>query len=208
MKITARQPHEITAVAVSTKTRLPLPEPQALFALFPNLGEGAQYFDDPALGVRSFILPRAQIRITFERIRMRVEDTASRRVEDLALGETLGMLAESLYPKGTFDRFGFNYDVVYRYDDVIPSRDVMGAFIRAENLEEVSHFGWQFTLTKEKGKRRETYFCKVVSPLEIQILANVELDRAFPVRAELQKLFVSSYEEAQRVLETISFARV
>lgn len=208
MQITARQPHEITAVAVSTKGRLPLPEPHAFFALFPGEGAGAQYFDDPALGVRSFTLPKLQLRITFERIRMRVEDTGSRRVEDLKLGETLGMLAESLFPKASFDRYGFNYDVVYRYDDVIPSRSVMSSFVEEGMLEAVSHFGWQFTLNKEKGRRRETYFCKVISPLEVQILANVEFERAFPSQEALQKSFEKSYTEIQNIPERIAFIPV
>src|SRR5258708_35842551 len=123
MKVTARQPQETTAVAVSTRGVLPLPEPSAIFALFPDSGEGARYFDDAALGVRSVTLPKAQLRLTFERIRVRIEDTGARRIEDLKLGELLHTVS-ALFPKNALNCYGFNYDVIYRFDNVLPTREI------------------------------------------------------------------------------------
>lgn len=197
----------MTAVAVSTRGSLPLPEPGAVFALFPASSQGAKYFDDPALGVRAFTLPAENLRVIFERMRLRIEDTASRRVEDLPLGTLLEKLTSALFPKGTFDRHGFNYDVVYRYDQMIPDRKVLSSFVADDMLEDVSHFGWQFTLSKEKGKRRETYFCKVISPLEIEVLANIEFDKQLPGGEDAQRAFVASYQESQAMLESIAFLK-
>lgn len=208
MQITARQPVELTAVAVSTKNKLQLPDPAGVFGFFSSGSEGAQYFDDPALGVRAFTFPALKLRITFERIRVRVEDTGSRRAEDLDIGSTLSKLSAALYPEKTFDRFGFNYDVVYRFDQMIPTESIIAGFIGSDMREEVSHFGWQFTLSKEKGKRRESYFCKVISPLEIDILANVEFDRMLPSPEETQAQFVSNFGDVQAVLKNIAFLKL
>lgn len=204
MMITARQPVETTVVAVSAAGNLRAPEPSAVFALFPEATAGATFFDDPALGVRVFTLPQQKIRLTFERMRMRVEDTASRRVEDLTLGELAYDLAQKLYPAGVFDRYGFNYDMVYRYDQMLPSHEIIGIFLKKEILEDVSHFGWQCTITKDKGKRRETYFFKVLSPLELQILANIEFDKHVPDRAALQQELLRFHAESQKILDNLT----
>lgn len=204
MMITARQPVETTVVAVATGGNLRAPEPSAVFALFPDATAGATFFDDPALGVRVFTLPQQKIRLTFERMRMRIEDTAARRVEDLSLGELAHDLSHKLYSPGVFDRYGFNYDIVYRYDQMLPSHEIIGIFLKKEILEDVSHFGWQCTITKNKGKRRETYFFKVLSPLELQVLANMEFDGQIPDRATLQKELLRFHSESQDILNNLT----
>lgn len=205
MNITARQPLETTIVAVSPEKRLPLPEPADVFALFPGATSGATYFDDVALGVRAFTIPDAKLRLTFERIRVRIDDIGSRHVEDLTIAELLTQIAAKLYPPRSFTRYGFNYDVVFRYDQVIPSDRIMGAFFAKDMIESITHFGWQATINREKGKRRDTYFFKAVSPLELQVLANVEFDRHLPEAAELQKQFQRLAIETQDVLNHLSF---
>jgi hypothetical protein len=80
-------------------------------------------------------------------------------------------------------------------------RGMSTLLIDKDTIEDTTHFGWQFTLSREKGTRRETYFCKVVSPLEIRVLANIEFDKPLPPAAELQKLYEKCYTECQTVVE-------
>lgn len=204
MQITARQPVETTIVAVAAGRTLSLPEPAAVFNLFPEGTPGATYFDDAALGVRAFTVPHQKLRLTFERMRVRVEDTGSRQVADMPLAEVMARLIEQLYPPRSFVRYGFNYDVVYRYDQVLPSREVLGAFLKPDMIEDVSHFGWQCTITRDKGKRRETYFFKFISPLELQVLANLEFDRPLPDAEALAEELRTGYTDSQKILEQLT----
>lgn len=207
MAIVARTLEGITFVAVTPASPLPLPEPANLFALYAGSeSQGARLLDDTALGVRVFSFPAIDLRIIFEPTRIRLEATKPHKPEELALGEHMDRIVSGLYPKIPFTRYGFNYDLAYQYDAVIPQRHIMQAFMDEETVERATHFGWQCTLAKDKGKRRETYFFKVVSPLELRVLANIEFDSALPRGKETQAAFVRCYTEAQGIAEHLTFS--
>lgn len=206
MSITARQFKQATGVAVTSGTKLRQPEPGEILALFPNQTSGAQYLDDTALGLRICTLPTVGIRIVLERQRVRVEDLMPRKPGESNVGTILGTIAEKLFPGQVFVRYGFNYDTVYRYDTVVPSRQIIGSFLDTTVAENVTHFGWQFSIPKEKGKRRDTYFCKMISPLEIEVLANIEVDEKMPTKlSTLQSQFEAWYAESEDILDRFSF---
>lgn len=207
MAIVARILENTTAVAVAARPPLKTPEPTAVFALFaPEEQSGARFFDDPALGVRSFTLPALDLRLIFEPTRVRLEAMAPKPVDVLPLGTRLATVVAAVYPNVSFPRYGFNYDRTFQYDAVIPQRHIMEAFMDAEAVNAMTHFGWQCTLQKEKGKRKETYFFKVVSPLEIRILANIEFDRVLPEAGKCQTEFVQCADDAMHIVERLRFS--
>lgn len=207
MAIVARPLEGTTAVAVTTAAPLALPEPAKVFALVSQEeATGARFLDDPALGVRSYTFPAANLRIIFEPTRVRLESLAPSAPDALALGSLLSKAVGEAYPGVPFPRYGFNYDRVFQYDAVIPQRHIMQTFMDAEAVNDMTHFGWQCTLQKEKGKRKETYFFKVVSPLELRVMANIEFDRALPDPRRAQEEFVSSDTEAARIVEHLRFS--
>lgn len=205
MAIVSRIIYETSAVMVS---RLPmqLPEPGPVFSYFGQSGADARFLDDAALKVRVFTFPSKDIRLTFEPTRVRLESLVPRKPAELPLGQVLGDLRQSLYPGTEFVRYGFNYDTEYRYDAVIPQRHVLSAFIKPERVDQVTHFGWQLTLGKERGARRETYYFKVVSPLEMRVMANVEFDGPLEARGDTQVLFERCWADAQAIVEDLAFS--
>ena len=205
MTITARQPIETTVVAVSTAGGLRAPDPASVLGLFPGKTDGMRLFDDVTMGVRVFTFPQEQLRLTFEKMRVRVEDTGSRHIEDLHIGELLMKIVTQFYPPPTFDRYGFNYDVMYRFDQVIPSRMILGSFLKDEAAEYVSAFGWQCTVSKPKTNRHENYFFKVVSPLELQVLANIEFHQRPKTGPDVQKELIQWSKESQEIIDKLSF---
>jgi hypothetical protein len=207
MAIVARNLEGISAVLVSLSHGLASPEPQQVFSLFTgDIGKGARLLDDVALHVKVFTFPAMNLQIVFERTRIRFDATTPKKPDELRLGEIMAHVAKALYPDIPFQKIGFNYDIAYQYDVVIPQRQLWERFIAKDALEDMTHFGFQMSFQKEKGKRRDTYFCKVVSPLELRVLANIELDRALPTTEEAQKLYTQCYTECQEIVGKLAFS--
>ena len=207
MAIIARNTEAVSAVAVAGQT-LALPEASAVFALYPGpLSKGARMMDDTALRSRSFTLPALDFQIIFEPTRIRIEALTPKKPDELNLGEHLAIIIASLYPGRPFPRFGFNYDIAYQYDAVIQQNEIIKTFVDKETRDMVTHFGWQFTVMKDKGKRRETYFCKVVSPLELRIMSNVESDSLIPTDKNVaNRLYAQWYTECQEVVTHLTIS--
>ncbi len=206
MAILARNLESVSLVVVAGET-LPLPDPAAVFSFFQGAdAKGARMLDDVALNLRSFLFPSLDLRIIFEPTRIRFELLSPKKPAEFPLAERAAETLTALFPKRPFPRFGFNYDVAYQYDAVIQQRVILGAFLDKDTLEDTTHFGWQFTLAKEKGTRRETYFCKVVSPIELRVMANIELDRPFPATKEAQSLYERCYTECQGIVEHLKIS--
>lgn len=207
MAIVARNLESLSMVVVAGET-LPLPDPSAVFAHFTgDEAKGARMLDDTALHLRSFLLPGVNTRIVFEPTRVRFEALTPRAPTEGTFAERAAKALHALYPKRPFPRMGFNYDIAYQYDAVIQQRVIVGAFLDKDTLEDTTHFGWQFTLAKDKNARRETYFCKVVSPLELRVMANIELDKPLShTPADTQSLFERCYTEAQEIVEHLKIS--
>lgn len=207
MAIIARHIEGVSAVAVASGQRLALPEPRAVFALFPGeASKGARLLDDTALKIRTFTLPAVNLQIICEPSRIRFDMLKPHAPEEMRLGEIVGATTEALYQGVIFPRFGFNYDITFQYDTVIPQRELWKAFLKGELLEQMTHFGWQVTFQKEKGKRRDTCFFKVISPLELRVMTNVEVDRELPSSINTQKLFEQWYTETQEIVKGVTFS--
>lgn len=207
MAIIARTLEGITCVAVAAAPPLGMPDPARVLSHFSHAQQtGARYLDDAALGIRVFTFPNIDLRLIFEPSRVRVEAMKPKKPEELPLAEILSKLVSDLYPNMPFPRYGYNYDITYQYDAVIPQQEITYAFLKKETADKVTHFGWQFTLQKEKGKRRESYFMKVISPLELRVMANLEFDRTLPKAKESQDAFARGYTEAQEIAGDVQFS--
>lgn len=163
--------------------------------------------DDTALRFRTFTLPALDIQLIFEPTRIRIDALTAKKPDELNLGEHLAIVIKALYPGRPFPRFGFNYDIAYQYDAVIQQNEIIDAFLDKQTRDMVTHFGWQFTVMKDKGKRRETYYCKVVSPLELRIMSNIESDSLLPTNPDIAKqLYARWYTECQEVVTHLTIS--
>jgi len=65
--------------------------------------------------------------------------------------------------------------------------------------------GFQFTLRQPDG-RSESYFLKIVSPLELAAHVNYHFDSdRLPDEQKMKELFEKSYEEIDQVVGNLSF---
>ena len=66
--------------------------------------------------------------------------------------------------------------------------------------------GVQFTLEKEEGKRRETYFLKVTAPLEVAVHVNSHFFVSKILEPlDIQELFETCYEEIDDIAYNLKF---
>ena len=207
MNIIAKQIQRSDIVFLFNAGPLVLPEPAQLFSLYPGeAGKGSMSSDNAAMGVRIFEFPAPGLQWVFERNRVRLEDRASRTPAESQLGPEAIRAMLALYPGVAPTAHGFNYDIIYRMDNVIPVSDIMSSFVGADATEDIQSFGWQYTLSREKGKYTETYFFKVVSPIEFAVHVNFQTNTpGLPHAKSLQTAFQHSYEAADESLKRLSF---
>jgi hypothetical protein len=207
MNITAKHIERSNIVSVFKEGVLTLPDPSQLFAAYTTeTTKGALYSDNPAMLTKIFEFPVLGLMWIFEPTKIRLEDKHHRYPEDSKLPQEFRRVLGELYKGIQPVAYGFNFDVMYRFDTVIPVQEIMKSFVKPETLEEVIDFGWQYTLTKEKGKRAETYFLKAVSPLELNVHANFQINEAnLPKDNEFQKQFERSYQNIDNGVKHIAF---
>lgn len=205
MTITAKHIQRSNIMLIYPVGTLKLPEPTEVFSLYSGKdASGSIFSDTPSLGTRIFEFPVPGFQIIFEPDRLRLEDKSSRQPKESRLALEMQRIITALYPAINPTAFGFNYDIIYRLDTVVPTREIMSGFLRESLLEEIKDFGWQYTLNKDKGKRAETYFFKVVSPIEYGVHANFHFNRSdLPKSNDLQMMFERSYADVDESINHI-----
>jgi len=183
------------------------PEPQDVFSLYsPEIAKGSNYIDDPAMEIKIFNFPVLRQKIVFERGRLRVEDETQEEPDISKRAAEAHRIKTVLFKELKPAAFGFNYDIIYRFNDVIPQREIIKNFVSNAEVENVKDFGWQFTLQKEGNKKLETYFFKVVSPLEIALHINHHFDKTeMPPPEKFQELFEKCYNSTDEILKSLNF---
>lgn len=184
-----------------------LPSPAHFMSLFGQEGlKGSNFVDDTAMRIVVFEMPALKFRYVFENKRFRIEETGFRYPDESKCAIEMHRIIESLYKNIPTLAFGFNYDAIFKFDNVIPQREIMGNFIKKEKLDYLKDFGWQFSLEKEKGKKLETYFIKAVSPIELRVHANFHFNQATATLAEeFQVKLENSYKKMDEMLKDFSF---
>ncbi len=206
MRKVAKQIELANCVAVFGE-RFFLPEPGIFIGLFsPEEMKGANFADDPVMRLKVFDLAAKKMKYIFEGDRLRIEDYGFREPEDSKLGAELYRVASGIYGKTQPKAVGFNYDTIYRFDSIIPQHDILGKFLPASMQEQVKHFGWQYTLMKDKGRSLETFFFKAVSPIEIRIHANYHFnEHEFSSSEKVQQQFERCYTAIDEAIERLAF---
>ncbi|MEN9913171.1 MAG: hypothetical protein RLY66_579 [Candidatus Parcubacteria bacterium] len=208
MNITAKHIQRSNIVVTFADGALRLPEAAQMFALYTGeAAKGSVFSDTPSMATRVFEFPVPGLQWIFEPDRIRIEDKSIRSPKESSLAQELHRVISALYPDRKPAAYGFNYDMIYRMDVVIPTQEIMKSFVKPVFLEEVASFGWQYTLTKDKGKRTQTYFFKAVSPIEYSVHANFHYnDPTLPKSADLQTAFERAYADADESLTHMKFS--
>lgn len=184
-----------------------LPEPSIFISLFsPEELKGTNFADDPVMRIKVFDLPARKFKYIFENNRFRIEEYGFRDPDESKCAEEMRRIILGIY--GTMEpvAFGFNFDTIYKFDSVLPQREIMNSFIKEERQEDIKDFGWQYTVTKENGKKLETYFFKAVSPIELRVHANFHFNALpFGTKENLQQQFEKCYTNIDLALKDLSF---
>ena len=87
-------------------------------------------------------------------------------------------------------------------------KEFFAHFMDSKILEKANllDIGVQFTLEKEEGKRRETYFLKVTAPLEVAVHVNSHFFVSKILEPlDIQELFETCYEEIDDIAYNLKF---
>ncbi len=208
MNIIGKSPQHSNVVFVSSKQdSMPALDVGTMYSLFPgDAARNSSLIDDAAMGFKIFSFPNHRVRIIQEQNRVRIEDISAKNPEESKIGEEAHRIIRALFPPRSFQSYGFNFDVYFRFDNVIPQREILSNFLSAEKLEDVRNFGWQFTIHPQKDDRKSTYFFKVISPIEIALHANVHHENGIPNSAEeLQKACEKNYQDIDAIFDDLNF---
>lgn len=208
MNITAKHIQRSNIVVTFPTGTISLPEASQIFSLYnAEQARGSTFSDTPSMMTRVFEFPVVGLQWVFELSKIRLEDKMNRSPKESRLANELHRLLAALYPEKKLQAYGFNYDMIYRIDTVIPVKETMASFLKSTATEDVKEFGWQYTLVKEKGRRSETYFFKTVSPIEYGVHANFHYNGSeLPKSDDLQDAFERKYADADESVMNISLS--
>ena len=210
MDITSKSLHHANIVFVFEERKFVLPDNTALMAVYQgDLAAGAQFVDDPVLKTKILDLPRLKTQIAIDLNRLRVEDFSQTEPENSNLINTALHVHQQLFNQIPLAGLGFNFDIYYRSSEVIRLQDLFKKFVDAKALEknDLRDVGIQFTLEKEGGKKRETYFLKIIAPLEIVLHINHHFSlKKLPEKDEITAMFENCYKETDEVIENLKIS--
>lgn len=175
MAITAKSLHHANVVVVFRDKHFVSPDIGPFTALYRGEeAKGARFLEDPILQTKMLVLPAIQEKVTLEGTRLRVDDDSGKEPENSRIIKDILRIREELFPDNRITGYGFNYDMVYRFNNVIPIRRIFDNFFGATVLRgrELRDFGFQFTLEAKKAEVVDTFFMKIVSPLELAVHLN------------------------------------
>ena len=175
MEITVKSIHHSNIVFVFNREKFVFPENSDILSLYQGkAAAGATFADDVVLRTKILDLPNLKLQISVEPFRLRVDDSSQLEPSETSLIYEAAFIYSKLFSKIPLVGFGFNFDLYYQFREAILIKEIFKQFADKKILEkaDLRHFGLQFTLEKEGGKRQETYFLKVTAPLEMAVHAN------------------------------------
>lgn len=180
------------------------PENEQFASLFGGeKSKGARFIDDPIIKAKVLTLPNTGLKLTLENRRLIIDDqTAKEPKESFLIAESVAVI-DKLFKNNTLDGFGFNFDVYYRFNNVIPIKDIFENFFGEELLKknDLRDFGFQFTLEKKKDIS-EVWFLKITAPLELAVHFNRHFQvRQLPALEHLRQMFENCYNEMDEVIK-------
>lgn len=197
MAVTSKSLHHSNVVIVFSDTGFRSPEIGELASLYSGEdARGARFIEDPVLQTKLLALPKLNIKITIEGMRLRVDDDLGNDPKEARIIRDLLMTKKKLFSDTKVTGFGFNYDVYYKFNNIIPIRDIFENFFNKEVLggKELRDIGVQFTVESGGGKIVDTWFFKIVSPLELAVHLNRHFSQStIPTEKEIARLFENCY---------------
>jgi len=197
MAITSKSLHHSNVVIVFDETRFEPPDNKDFSSLYGGEdARGLRFLEDPILQTKILALPEAKLKVTLEGFRLRVDDDSDNEPKNSRIIKDVISIKERLFQKIPIAGFGFNYDILYRFNNVMPIQEMFGKFFSGKILEsrELRHMGIQFTLESKKGEIADTWFFKIVSPLELAVHLNRHFRRKeLPGEKNLVALFGDCY---------------
>ncbi|MFA6365162.1 MAG: hypothetical protein WCW78_02050 [Candidatus Paceibacterota bacterium] len=168
--------HQANIVFLFADTYSFIPENVEFNSLFGGKeAVGINFMDDPAIRTKIVDAPRAGLQVVWEGTRLRIEDKNAIEPKESKLVSEAIRIYHALVPKNAPLRgLGFNFDVIFQFDDVIRMQDMFsmlapGALLLDEGLMD---FGWQWTVMSKDSKQLTRYFIKIAAPLELMMHVN------------------------------------
>ena len=209
MKITYKSLHHVNIVFIFDEKKFVMPENSAILSVYPSPANGgANFADDVTIRTKVLDLPRLKLQISVEPNRLRIDDNSEGELKDSMLLKDSTMICEKLFPNPKLTGFGFNFDLYYQFENVLMIKEFFSRFIEAKILEGTNllDLGVQFTLEKEGGLRRDTYFLKVTAPLELAVHVNSHFFTPQILdQTATKELLEKCYEEVDGVIENVKF---
>lgn len=171
--------------------------------------KGANFIDDPVMRLKVYSLPKLKMTFTLEGTRFRIDqDPEDGNLNLATISESLNAY-KNLFPKCALESYGFNFDIIYRFDNTLQLNYLFGLLADGGKIlakKDLVNLGVQFTLQKPTSGGSETYFLKIVSPLELSVHANYHFDSGkLPDEPKMKDLFQKNYEEADEVIKNLKF---
>lgn len=169
--------------------------------------KGANFIDDPVMRLKVYYLPKLKMTFTLEGTRFRVDqDSEGGNLNTAAISEGLNAY-RNLFSKCNLESYGFNFDIIYRFDNTLQLNYLFGLVVDSDKIldkRDLTALGVQFTL--QQPDKNETYFLKIVSPLELVAHVNYHFNSdKLPDEQKLKELFQKSYEETDEVIKNLKF---
>ncbi|MFA6407202.1 MAG: hypothetical protein WCV80_00660 [Candidatus Paceibacterota bacterium] len=168
-----------------------------------DAARGMRFVDDPVIGAKVLTLPQLKMRAVLEGRRLRIEDESQ---EEPGISRVIleSLRINSIFEKNELEAFGFNFDVYYRFNNVIPMKYIFENIFGDKILKkkDLMNFGMQFSLDKGKQGIVDTYFLKITAPLELMVHMNRHFPtKKMPPEKELRAMFVNCYNEIEEVIK-------
>jgi len=172
-----------------------------------DIGKGVKFADDPVIRSKFLFIPSLKMAVTLEGVRFRVDGENDFEPKDSQIVKEGLRIFNKIFSANPLLGYGFNFDIYYRFNQIIPLDFLFEKFVYPEPSDKKSlrNMGIQFTLSKNPNLV-ETYFVKITAPLEIVVHANFHFNnRIIPSEADLQKLFEKKYDEVDLMVNRFKF---
>lgn len=208
MQFNFKSLYRANAVFVLDPRAFIAPENAAFNSLYEGeAGSGSRFVDDPVMGTKFLSLPKQQLSVTLERTRLRIDDESKLPPDETRLVKEAMHILNKLFPEAKISAYGFNYDIFYRFPQVLPVNDFFGRFASKDFLKKgkLRDLGVQFAFEKENGKVQEVYFLKFTAPIEMALHYNVHRSGdALPKIGRLEEMFKQGYLAPDEFIEKFS----
>ena len=202
--ITSKSIQHSNITCVFNEQQFVTPDNMAFQLLFTGeIAKGMRFLDDPVIGAKVLTLPQLKIKVVLEGRRLRIEDESQEEPAVTQLIAHASTIINGLFPHTLLDAFGFNFDVYYRFNNVIPMKHIFENTFGKQVLKktDLRDFGMQFSLDTGKLGIVDTYFLKVTAPLELV----VHMNRHFPAKKiapekELKTMMATCYNEIDEII--------